>query len=137
MTVLRQCYVVFAFTDYFFEGVERCCVNSSSVFRCDTAFEIMDKLWLIDASYTNTALIKTQDTKHPEFPESMMVHFTKDQGTYWRLTTEIVTAKPKLCNFSLTCHDMGQPIKNVLTSIFSRAESLVCLQHVIERDRRS
>ena len=46
----------------------------------------MNKLWLTDASYANTVLIKTQDTKHPEFPGSM--HFTKDQGTYRRLATE-------------------------------------------------
>ena len=37
---------------------------------------------------------KGQDTKHPEFPGLMMVPFTKDQGTYRRLATETVTAKP-------------------------------------------
>ena len=47
----------------------------------------MDKLWSTDTSYTNTTLTKTQDTKHPEFPRPMMVHFTKDQGTYWHLPT--------------------------------------------------
>ena len=30
-------------------------------------------------------------------------------------------------------HDMGQAIKNRLTSIFSRGDSLGCLQHVSER----
>ena len=58
MTILPQYYVVFAFTDDCLEGVERCCVNSTSVFRCDRTFEIMDKRWLTDTSYTNTALIK-------------------------------------------------------------------------------
>ena len=48
----------------------------------------MDKLWLADTSYTNTALIKAQDTKYLEFPGPMIVHFTKDQGTYQRLATE-------------------------------------------------
>ena len=48
------------------------------MFRRDITFEIMDKLWLTFTSYTNTALIKTQDTKHPEFPGPMMVHFRKD-----------------------------------------------------------
>ena len=55
-----QYYVVFAFTDDCLESVERYCVNSSSVFRCDTTFEIMAKLSLTDTSYTNTALIKIQ-----------------------------------------------------------------------------
>ena len=106
LTILPQYYVVFAFTGDCLEGVEMCCVNSSSVFRCDTTSEIMDKLWLTYTSYTNTALIKTQDTKHPEFPGPMMVHFKKDQRTYRRLATEIVTAKPNLSNISMIGHDM-------------------------------
>ena len=126
VTILPQYYVVFAFTDDCLEGVETRYVNSSSVFRCDTTFEIIVKLWLTDTSYTNTALIKTQDTKHPEFPGPIMVHFTKDQRTYQRLAIEMVTAKPNLSNISMIGHDMEQAIKNGLTSIFSRAESLVC-----------
>ena len=90
----------------------------------------MDKLWSTDTSYTNTTLTKTQDTKHPEFPRPMMVHFTKDQGTYWHLPTEIFTAKPNLSIISIIDHDMDLAIKNRLTSIFSTAESLVGLQHV-------
>ena len=80
----------------------------------------MDKLWLKDTSYTNTALIKTQDTKHSEFPGPMMVHFTKDQGTYRRLATEIVTAKPNLSNISMIGHDMDQAIKHGLTVFLVR-----------------
>ena len=121
--MLPQYYIVFAFNDDCLEGVERCCVNSSSVFRCDSTFEIIDKLCLTDTSYTNTALIETQDAKHPEFPGSMMVHFTKDQETYRCLATEIVTVKPNLSNISMIGHDMDQGIKNGPTNIFSRAES--------------
>ena len=43
MTILPQYYIVFAFTDDCLEGVERYCVNSSSVFRCDKILELMDK----------------------------------------------------------------------------------------------
>ena len=136
VTILPQYYVVFAFTDDCLEGVERCCVNSSSIFRCDATVEIMDKLWLTNTSYTNTALLKTQDTKHLEFPGPMMVHFTKGKRTYRRLATEIVTAKPNLSNISMIVDDMDQAIKHGLTSIFSKAESLVYLQHVSERDNK-
>ena len=66
----------------------------------------------------------------------MIVHFTKDQGRYRRLATEMFTAKPNLSNISMIGHDMDQAIKNGLTSIFSRAESLVCLQHVSESDSK-
>ena len=61
VTMLPQYYIVFAFNDDCLEGVEWCCVNSSSVFRCDTTFEIIDKLCLTDTSYTYTALIKTKN----------------------------------------------------------------------------
>ena len=64
VTILPQYYVVFAFTDDHLDGVERCCVNSISVFRCYTTFEIIDKLWLTDTSYTNTALIKKDKTQN-------------------------------------------------------------------------
>ena len=53
-----------------------------------------------------------------------MVHFPKNQGTYRRLATEIVTSKPNLSNISMIGHDMDQAIKNGLNSIFGRAESL-------------
>ena len=111
VTILPQYYVGFAFTDDCLEGVERCCVNSSSVFRFDTKFEIID----------NTALTKTQGTKGPEFRGHMMMHFRKGQGTYWRRATKIVTAKTNLSNISMIGHDMDQAIKNGLTIIFSRA----------------
>ena len=137
VTILPQYYVVFTFTDDFLESIERYCVNSNSVFKCYTTFEIIGKLWLTDASYTNRALIKTQHSKPLEFPGIMVVHFTKDQGTYLRLAIEIVTAKPNLSNISMNGHDMDHAIKNGLTSIFSRAESLVFLQHVSERTVKS
>ena len=88
VTMLPQYYVVFAFTDDWLEGVERCCLNSSSVFRCDTKFEITDKLRLTDTIYTNTALTKTQGAKSPEFRGHMMIDFKKDQGKYQRLATK-------------------------------------------------
>ena len=122
MTILSQYYVAFAFTDDCLEGVGRCCANSSSVFRCDTKFEIIDKLWLTDTIYTKTALTKTQGTKKgPEFYAHMMMHFKKDQGMYQRRPTKIVTTKTNLSNISMIGHDMDQSIKNGLTIIFSRA----------------
>ena len=88
VTMLPQYYVVFAFTDDCLEHVERCCLNSSSVFRCDTKFEVIDKLRLADTIYTNTALTKTQGTKSPEFRGHMIIDFKKDQGTYQRRVTK-------------------------------------------------
>ena len=66
----------------------------------------------------------------------MMMHFKKDQGTYRRRATKKVTAKTNLSNVSMIEHDMDQAIKNGRTIIFSRAQSLVCLQHVSERDSK-
>ena len=51
----------------------------------------------------------------------MMIHFNRDQGTYRRRATKIVTAKTNSSNISMIVHDMDQAIKNGLTIIFSRA----------------
>ena len=120
VTILPQYYVVFAFTDDCLKGAERCCVNSISVLRFDTKFEIID----------NTTLRKTQGTKGPKFRGHMMMHFRKDQGTYRRRATKIVTVKTNLCNIYGSyvdhiidhswIHDMDQAIKNGLTIILSR-----------------
>ena len=101
VTILPQYYVVFALTDDCLEVAERCCVNSISVFRFNTKFEITD----------NTALRKTQGTKGPEFRGHMMMHFRKDQRTYRRRATKIVTAKTNLPNISMIGHDMDRAIK--------------------------
>ena len=61
---------------------------------------------------------KIQDTKHVEFLRPMMVHFKKDQGTYWDFATEIVNAKPNLSCTLTIIHDINQVIKNGLASIF-------------------
>ena len=122
--ILSQYYVVFPFTDDCLEGVERCCVNSSSIFNTTIVvakFEITDKLWLTDTIYTNTALIKTQGTKGPEFRGHMMMHFKNDQGTYQCRATKTVTTKTNLSNISMIGIDMDQAIENGLTIIFSRA----------------
>ena len=95
--------------------------NINSVFRCDTTFEIIDKLWLTDTSYTNTALIKTPVTEHPEFRGHMMMYFKKNQGKYRCLATEIDTDKPNLSNISIISHDMDHAIENGLTIIASMA----------------
>ena len=51
----------------------------------------------------------------------MMIHFNRDQGTYPRRATKIVTAKTNLSNISMIVHDMDQAIKNglTITSLFA------------------
>ena len=79
----------------------------------------MDKIWLTDKRYTNTALIKTPGTKHPEFRGHMIMYFKNDQGTYGGLATEIDTDKPNLTKISMIGHDMDQAIENGLTILVS------------------
>ena len=64
MTIFPEYYVIFTFTDKY---LEICCVSGNSVYRCNTTSDIVGKLWLTDTSYTNTALMKTQDSNILDF----------------------------------------------------------------------
>ena len=55
----------------------------------DTAFELVDGLWLTDSTYANVALADSQG-KHPEFLGPNMWHFHKDQKIYRQFAAELV-----------------------------------------------
>ena len=126
--------VATAFTDRTIKNIERFCVNGTSVFRCDTTFEIIDNLWLTDTSYTNFSLINAEDSSHPEFPGPLMVHFAKDTDTYRCFAVELIVSNPSLLKIGKVGHDMDRALENGLGSVFVSSESCICLQHVSERD---
>ena len=64
-------------------------VNGNSILQVDTAFELVDGLWLTDSTYANVALADSQG-KHPEFLGPNMLHFHKDQKIYRQFAAELV-----------------------------------------------
>ena len=67
MRIFSEYYVIFTFTDKYLEILERFCVSVNSVCRCNVTPDIMGELWLRDPSYSNTALMKTQDSNILDF----------------------------------------------------------------------
>lgn len=67
---------------------------------------------------------KKQDKKHPEFCGPMMAPLRK------------IKELTGVLQHSMIDHDMDQAIKNGLTTIFSRAKRLACLQHMSEFDSK-
>ena len=74
-------YVSCSFLPHMISNLKRFCVNGNSIWRVDTTFELVDGLWLTDSTYTNEALVNSQE-KHPEFPGPSMWYFHKDQNIY-------------------------------------------------------
>ena len=135
VVMMPTSYASFAFSDSQMRNIERCCVLGSSPLRVDTTFEIVEGMWVTDTSFTNTALINERDSKHPEFPGPVMLHFQKDRPIFRRFATEIVNGNPNLLEIKKIGHDMDSATKNGFKDIFRKSESLICIQHVSARDK--
>ena len=135
VVMLPESYAVFVFTNSTMKNVEKHCVRETSPLRFDTTFEIIDGLWVTDTSFTNTSLINERDGKHPEFPGPLMLHFKKDSETFKRFAAEIILGNPTLMDIKKIGHDMDPALKKGLKSIFNKSETLLCVQHIKDRDK--
>ena len=82
-------YITCNYLPQIINNVKKFCVHGNSIFRVDTAFELIDGLWLTDTIYTNEGLLDSQG-KHPEFPGLSMSHFRKDRQCYRRFWDNLV-----------------------------------------------
>ena len=94
----------------------------------------MDNIWVTDRSYTNESLISEQTGKNPEFSGPIMLHFKKYLPTYCAFAGHLAIPKPKLLFVTKIGSDMDPALSEGAGDIFSQADKLVCLQHVMERD---
>ena len=134
VTILPEHYFSVHFTDGSIQDVEQFCVYRNSVFRIDTTFEIVNNFWVTDASYTNESLISELTGKNPEFPGPIMLHFKKDRPTYRAFAGHLAIANPKLFFVKKIGSDMDPALSEGVGDIFSQADKLVCLQHLMEWD---
>ena len=134
VVLLPESFAIFAYTDNTLKNLEKFCVNENSVLRIDTTFEIVDGMWLTDTSYTNTSMINSTDSKHPDFPGPLMLHFRKDHSMFRRFALEICAGNPNLLGLRKVGQDMDSACKKGLQSVLKEAEILLCLEHVKRRD---
>ncbi len=134
LTILPKHYFSIHFFDESLEDIERFCVNDSSVFRVNTTFEIIKNLWVTDTSYTNSSLLCEHTGKNPEFPGPIMLHSRKDKATYRAFAAQLVAQNPALLDIKKIETDMDKAVSDGLGDIFSEANKLVCIQHLMETD---
>ena len=97
VTVTGQSYITFAYTDKQINDIAKCCCKNSdtAVLGVDTTFNLCD-LWSTDTSYRNKRLLNTTSGGHPVHLGPIMLHFTKDDGTFGRFALELLSANPCL-----------------------------------------
>ena len=134
VTIFKDHFISIHCTDQQINDVVRFCCNGNSVFRVDTTFEIVDNFWVTDTSFSNESLICERGAKAPEFPGPFMLHFKKDTFTYQAFAAHLVMLNPMLTNIKKFGTDMDQALIGGLHSVFDKADSLVCIQHMMERD---
>ena len=111
----------------------RFCVNGNSVLHVDTTFELVEGLWLTDATYTNEALIDLKG-ENPEFPGPSLWHFRKTRECYRRFAGEIIMKKTDLLKIKKIGHDLDKALSQGLSDVFNEANMLWCTQHMQERN---
>ena len=94
----------------------------------------MDDLWLTDTSFTNESLVSEHTGKAPEFPSPFMLHFKKDRFTYRTFAGNLVIGNPNLLHVTKIGSDMDSALHNGIGDIFNKADRLICIQHLMERD---
>ena len=77
------------------------------IYRIDTTFEICDRLYLTDITYSNLSLHDING-KHPEFPGRSVWHFKETRETYCRFAGELLIYEPLLINLHKIGHDLDK-----------------------------
>ena len=134
LNIFPKQYLSVHYLDQALNDVERFCVHGNSVFRVDTTFEIVDDLWLTDTSFTNESLVSEHTGKAPEFPGPFMLHLKKDRFTYRTFAGNLVIGNPNLLHVTKIGSDMDSALHNGIGDIFNKADRLICIQHLMERD---
>ena len=68
-------------------------MNKSRVLGIDTTFKLCN-MWITDTSYCNKRLVSSRTRKNPVHLGAVMMHFSKDEGTFRRFCVELISANP-------------------------------------------
>ena len=135
VTVTDQTYIVFAYTEKQLSDIEKFCCKSTEagVFAVDTTFNLCD-LWITDTSYRNKRPVNTIDGGAPVHLGPIMLHFTKDEKTFNRFGSEILSANPNLTSISFIGVDLESAIFTGLKTMIPGLFRLICMHHLMKRD---
>ena len=133
VTFTKESYVAFNSLSNMINDLYRFCVDGNLILRVDTTFELVERLWLTDTTYTNEALIDLKG-KNPEFPGPSFWHFRKTRECCRRFAAKMVIKKPELLKIKKIGHDLDKALSQGLCDVFNEAKRLWCTQHMQEHD---
>ena len=140
VVVSGDSYIAFLYTDKQLKDIELFCCdpndNKSCVPGIDTTFK-MCNMWITDTSYRNKGLLSSRTIKNPVHLGPIMMHFTKDEGTFRKFCVELISANPHLINLKKVGVDMEAAIFNGFQSVISKLLQLYCARHLQQRDEKA
>ena len=94
-------------------------------------------MWITDTSYRNKLHLSSRTRKNPVHLVSVMMHFTKDKGTFRRFCVELISADPQLINLKKVEVDMEAAVFSEFQSVICQLLQLYCTQHLQQRDEKA
>ena len=122
VVVSSNSYIAFLYTDKQVKDIELLCCdpndNNSYVLGIDTTFKLCN-MWITGTLYHNKRLLSSRTRKSLVHLIPVMMHFTKDEGTFSRFCVELISASPQLINLKKVGVD-------VEAAVFSGFQSVIC-----------
>ena len=136
--VYENSYIAFIYSDKQLQDMVMfgCKETGASVLGVDTTFNLWDG-WSTDISYRNQRLLSVRSKKHPVGLGPVMLHFTKDEGTFRRFALELLAANPSLNKIKKIGVDMESAIFNGFKSVIAAIAKLLCVRHLRQRDEKA
>ena len=128
---------MFLYNDGQINDIKKFCFedNNPSALSIDTKFNPCDP-WLTGISYRNKRFINREFGENPIFVGPMMLHFTKDEGTFGRIALELLAADPKLIELKNLGVDLESAIYQGFKSFIPSINRLLCVKHLKQRDEK-
>ena len=129
MVVSGDSYTAFLYTDKQLKDIELFCCDQndkSCVMGIDSTFKLPQK-----------RLLSSRTRKTPVHLGPVMMHFTKDEGTFRRFCVELISANPQLINLKKVGMDMKAAIFNGFQSVISKLLQLYCVRYLQQRDEKT
>ena len=139
VVVSGDSYLAFLYTEKQLKDIELFCCdpndNKSCVLGIDT-FKLCN-MSINDTSYHNKLRLSSRTRKSPVYLGPVMMHFTKDEGTFRRFCVELISANAQLINLKKVGGDMEAAIFNGFQSIISKLLQLYCARYLQQRDEKA
>ena len=133
VTVTREKYLAFAFTEKQTMDIDDFCCQAVEpvVIAVDTTSNLCS-LWITDTTYQNKRILNASNGNHPIHLAPVMLHFTKDDATFSRLASELLSSNPNSRTLKGISVDLESAIFNGFKKMIPNLNGLICVQHLMK-----